>query len=129
MDTNKPVDHGVGVAVADNKPVSPAGAPDISRVEDLVAAVQQAAAQTTAPIQAPAETPQEQQFKAQFGSVQPSDAEAPIAQLDPSIKTVGDILAQGPQVVESQSEAKLPPKVQEFLDSVLGATEKYKASE
>lgn len=60
-----------------------------------------------------------------------ADNSQPVAQLDPSINTVADLLAKGPQVVEtpSQSEVVLPPKVQEFLDSVLAAAEKFKAPE
>ena len=113
-----------GVAVAD-KPISaspPLASPDISRVEDLVTAAQQEAVA--------AQTTPKAQFENQFGSgVTPPAAEAPIAPLDPNINTVGDLLAQGPQVVEQQSEVKLPPKVQEFLDAVLNAAEEYKASE
>lgn len=131
------------------EPVKPGGTtPDISRVEGLVAAAQQEAAA--------AQTPKVQ-FENQFGSLvaphavestpdidtvlasletsqqtQPPSAEGQdstsVASLDPSIKTVDNLLAKGPQVVESQSEVKLPPEVQEFLDSVLNAAKKFQTS-
>lgn len=72
--------------------------------DDVVAAAKLEAAASAAPLQTPAETPKGQ-FENQFGSgVTPPVAETPsssIAQLDPSIKTVDDLLTKGPQVIEN----------------------------
>lgn len=153
----EPVNPGGGVFVAD-KPVSPVGqspigvappqtlSPDISRVEDLVKAAQEAVV---------AQTPKgqfENQFGSGVGTSSPASESAPdlmaaaleglgtppsgenstnvpVAPLDSTINTVGNLLEKVSQVAESESEVRLPPNVQEFLDSVLNASDKYKASE
>lgn len=132
---------------------------DLSRVENLVAAAQQeaAAVQGAMPGQPGQEapvSPSQEQFRNQFDPQPTAPVQQPVpdlmaaaleglgtqtpsplaenstdVKLDPSINTVADLLAKGPQVVELKSEVKLPPKVQEFLDSVLNAADKYKASE
>lgn len=119
----------LGAPVTPVEPNVGSSDPPLANLQSVVDAAREAvAAQVAAPLQTPAETPQKE-FQAQFGSgVTPPVAEVPVAQLDPSIKTVNDLLAKGPQVVESQPEVELPLEVQEFLDSVLSAADRYNAS-
>ena len=130
MDPNaaEPGNQG-GVAVADKQnPVDVKGEqpvntdPSLANLEGVVAAAQQAAAASPVP-QTPAETP-EGQFMNQFGSgpETPPVAEVPVsvAPLDPSINTVDDLLARGPQTAESK---KTP--AEELKEDVSVAVEKF----
>ena len=125
-------------AVANNA-VSPLG-----NLEGVVpvAKPEVAATQPTAPVQAPKETPKVQ-FENQFGSgpatppvaevpeiKQEDSKEAPVAQLDPSIKTVDDLLTKGPQVVEvEQTPAeKLKQEIAATIDAFLEEVTKEKTA-
>lgn len=102
MNPTEPVSAG-GVAVAD-KPISQVGespigaapsqtpSPDISRVEDLVAAAQQEAA-AVAQAPTPAQTPAENDFAKQFGGVT-SPVEPTSATTPPAESNVADPMGQ-----------------------------------
>lgn len=118
------LNHSLGAPVAPVEHSTGSSDASLTNLQNVVAAAREAA-QSTVPVQTP-----EENFQNQFGSgpATPPVAEVPVAPLDPSINTVNDLLAKGPQVVESQPEVELPPKVQEFLDSVLSAADRYNAS-
>lgn len=160
MNPTEPVNPGGGVAESPLATQNPAASPDISRVEDLVAAAQQAAA---------AQAPKDQ-FVNQFGSgsvtppvaesdssvaepapdlmatalanlesTLPETAQKPegpqstlVSPLDPSINTVDDLLAKGPQVVEAVASPeetpaeKLKQEISDKIDAFLEETAKEK---
>ena len=135
----KPVSPVVGESPIGTIPA--ASSPDISRVENLVAAAQQEAA-AASPL-----TQSREQFQNQFGPQTPAPVEQPVADpmaaaleslgtqtapteitpaetvapLDSSINTVDDLLAQGPQTVEAVAPPEKTPAEklkQQIADSI-----------